>query len=652
MAKINIKSKGNRNSSQDARVQIAESIFISAKQHENLITYIRDRLDWGMESHDVDVNRYEAIDKEVSGFIRLTEDDYQRKQDNQSGDGPKPYDVSLQLTKTQIDEAVTFLLSVYFPEEGAYGALAPEEKQDTAKGFTTLMNTHSATFGHYSATNKFLTDALKYNIGLLMPFWEEIKGTKIQNDTAQQAEILKDQILDMGNELTYLDPYNTILDPSVSPTKLHRDGEFFATIEPISTFRAKRMALRKEIYNTSKLDFDIGSTIEMSYYKIKPDITGDAGAGNTNSETINWVHYLSGKSTKAALGAYEFAYVYIWLNEKEHGLSNEDQYAIWRMTMVNSEYIVLAEKLTNAHGFLPCFAGVPWDDNFESQTQSFAEILLPYQRFSSFQMNLHQHSARKSLYGLTFYNERLFPNLENADIIAGKVPFQPSQELEDARKHVFQLNDTPDTSNTLRDIAAMEELMQKILPTDILKQVTDLQRATQYQAAATVQGANRRNLKIAQLMESQAFGHIRSVQVYNIMQYQKEVEIFDKQGNLITIDPAKLRDEDIKIVAGAGLRGLDKMIVAESLKEILQFLVQSPQAAASADIMEIINYITSLVGDYTDFNQFKFKNEFDKLTPEQKQQAFVLLQNAIQAESSREGNAQAAAITEQGQPTQ
>jgi len=196
----------------------------------------------------------------------------------------------------------------------------------------------------------------------------------------------------------------------------------------------------------------------------------------------------------------------------------------------------------------------------------------------------------------------------------------------------------------------MDTLMQKILPTDMLKQVTDLQRATKYQAAATVQGANRRNLKIAQILESQAFALGSTIQVYNIMQYQKAVNIFDQQGNIVEIDPAQLRDEDVHIVAGAGLRGLDKMIIAESLTEILQFLVQSPQAAAEADIMEIINYITSLIGDYTDFNQFKFKNEFDKLTPEQKQMAFQLLQQSTNAQANAQGTAQGNAIAAAAQP--
>ena len=128
-----------------------------------------------------------------------------------------------------------------------------------------------------------------------------------------------------------------------------------------------------EIFNTEMLKFDAAETIEMSYYNEKPDITGDGGKGGGNGDAvINWVNFLTGKSGSSAMGAYEFIYLHIWLSEKEFGLSENDELAIWRITIINGEYIVHAEKLTNAHGFLPLIAGRPWSDNFNNQTQSFA----------------------------------------------------------------------------------------------------------------------------------------------------------------------------------------------------------------------------------------------------------------------------------------
>jgi hypothetical protein len=70
------------------------------------------------------------------------------------------------------------------------------------------------------------------------------------------------------------------------------------------------------------------------------------------------------------------------------------------------------------------------------------------------------------------------------------------------------------------------------------------------------------------------------------------------------------------------------------MKDVLNVLVQSPQAAAEFNVADIVNYITTLIGDHTSFAQFLHDNEFDKLTPEQKQVAFGLLQQAMQAQDA------------------
>ena len=68
------------------------------------------------------------------------------------------------------------------------------------------------------------------------------------------------------------------------------------------------------------------------------------------------------------------------------------------------------------------------------------------------------------------------------------------------------------------------------------------------------------------------------------------------------------------------------------MKDVIALLVQNPQAAAEFNIADMIDYLTTLIGDHTSFKQFRFINEFDKLTPEQKQAAFQLLQRALAAQ--------------------
>ena len=624
------------NSPSKQKYKLADNIIITHDQHVALVDYIKIRLDFAKKMHKSQVDRFTAIDKEVAGYMVLDDDDRKRQQDNTRGYGPKVYDVNIPLAGTQMDEAVTFFTTVFFPEEGPYNAVTEASKEDVAKGFSKLMNKQASFYKHFTHFAKGAYSGLKYNLGLWIVEWEETKGSVISNTGAGVGvEVKEDQVVMSGNKLEFANPYNTLLDPSVPPTEVHEKGEFFATVEPKTAFRAQIMAQREEIFN---LDLIVDSTTGQTrgeyvstYYEQMPEIHGDSRRGGQGTSKTNWVNFLSGFTSGGKINGLEFINVYIWIAGKQFGLGDSDKYQIWRITFANM-IAVRAVQMTNAHGFLPLVATVPWDDEFGQEANSFAEMLLPYQRFSSFQINVHQRAARKALYNITIYNSRMLPGMANSDALGGKVPFNPTADDNDINKAVKVLSDVPDTSRTLQDIETMDGLMQKILPTDMLKQVASLERATQYQAAATVQGANRRNLKIAKTIDVQAFGIARKIQMYNILQYQQSIEILGDGGEMIQIDPSALREQKMEFAISDGLRGLDKLILVETMKDVIALLVQNPQAAAEFNIADMIDYLTTLIGDHTSFKQFRFINEFDKLTPEQKQTAFQLLQQALTAQ--------------------
>lgn len=632
---------GGKNLIRQPTFQVGKDVKINAATEIKILEYLEERLVFAKPTRDNNVQRYMSIDKEVAGFIKLDDDDLKREQDKERGKGPKPVDVVLPFTLVQLDEAITYLLSVMAPEEAIYTAQASVDKQDIAKGFAVLMNQHADDFQHYRSLARGFFDMLKYNVGGFMPEWEQRRGTRIEvNSTETDRTIVPNQVVAEGNSIEPFDPYNTLLDPSVAPVDVAAKGEFFVTVDVHTKFKLKRMEAANEIYNL-KNALEKYATNEHSWYEKRPDIRTNKKGGNNTS----WVEVLSQGATREVTGAHELLTFTIWINPKELGIDSKvNEYRIYRINTLGTKAVVEIQELKNAHGLLPINVGVPWEDGFESQTKSNAELLLSTQRFSSFQLNIHQRAARKALYGLTLYDKLVFPDMENADPEGGRVAASPSGQDRDLRKSVLQLRDVPDTSNTMADIEAMEGIAQKILPTDILKQVSSLERATQYQAAATVQGANRRNLKMAKLINIQCMTPCRTMQMMNIFQFQDEIELLDPQGNPVTVKPLQFLDAKLRFVVSDGLKGLDKLLIIESIKEVISWLLQSQQAAAEYDIAAIIDYWTSMLGDYTDFKQFKFENQFDKLTPEQKDQAFQLLQQvAAEQTADEEGNQPVAA---------
>lgn len=627
MAKNDLRLTGKIKSSQTKRVRIGENLIITLKNHDKLLAHITSRLQFGDELRKTQIDRFEIIDREIAGYILLDEDDRKREKDNIRGKGPKVTDTVLPLTIAQLDEAVTFLLSVIAPDDGIYSAIAVREKQEVAKAFANLMNKNAKTFGHYRHMARALFEMMKYNFGALIVEWRNITGKKIGSD-ASGDPVVESTVVFSGNAVEVADVYNLIYDISIDPIDVPMKGEFFALIDVKTPFRVRKMEADKEIFGIDR--FIDTSNTEIIYYKTRPVISADhSNRGNVSGKT-NWIEVLSaGVEQEVRIGIEEITY-YGWINPKKFGLSNSDEFQIWRFTVMGDKFIVSGEELTNAHGMLPINIGMPWEDGFGTQTKSYAEHLAPYQRFASFQINVHQRSARKKLYGVTFYNQRIIPSLDDSDMQSSKVPVLPPGQDFDIRKAVFQINDGPDTQNTMTDIANMDDLMQKVLPTDMLKQVANLQRATTYQAAATVQGGNRRNLKIAKILNIQCFEGVRNMQMFNIFQFQQSVEMLDPNGKLTEINPAAFRDANLESDISDGLKGIDKLSIIEGFKDIINMMLQSKIAQDRIDIVAIIDYWTSIMGDKTDFTQFKFNDILDQLSGEERQLAIQMVEQGFQ----------------------
>ena len=617
-----------------------EQLIITKESHVDLLKYLLARLEFGNIGRAAVIGAYTEIDKEVAGYLKLDKEDLKRQKDNQAGNGVKPVDTKLPLIAAQLDEAVTYLMQVLAPEEGMYQAVAPEEQQKVAKGFTSLMNKQGAEYKHYMHLARGFFQALKYNIGIWTVDWDERTGNVISNNTVGTAAEITEQVVAAGNKLEAISPYNFLCDQSVDPVDLPQEGEFFATIKLKSPFNLRRAAARGNAWN---IDAALLKTEYVhKWYQEQPVIRGT----NVAQKQASWIEILSGGEEDefgTSSRVVEEVTMYIWLPAKALGLSTDDNYQLWKFKILNGNTIIYGRQEEAAHGVLPVSIARPWDDGFAAQSKSYAEMLVPYQTFASFQMNIHQRSARKALYATTFYDESVIPDFPDDAMLGGKIPAKPSgtnKEL-DLNKAVRQFQDTPATQNTIRDISTMDTLMQKVLPTDLLKQVTNLERATQYQAAATVQGANRRNLRIAKVIDAQALTVQRHVMIYNVMQFQQSVSILDDNGETVEINPSDLRDSDIEFVISDGLKGLDKLMIIESIKDVLNNILQSKHASETIDVVKVIDYYTSMIGDHTNFVQFRFDNEFDKLDKEQKQMAFQLLQQAAQQAQAEQGGAPA-----------
>src|SRR5690606_30662384 len=152
----------------------------------------------------------------------------------------------------------------------------------------------------------------------------------------------------------------TFWDNSVHPTELPFRGEFFATVDICTSFTLKRMSENDEIFGAERfMSKEINQNPQFMYYKAKPRIRG---THETKTGRTDFFEILSAGQYKDVGEGWEIIHYYGWINPKMFGLSNVNEYQIWRITLISDKYIVALEHLNNAHGLLPIFITMPIDD--------------------------------------------------------------------------------------------------------------------------------------------------------------------------------------------------------------------------------------------------------------------------------------------------
>lgn len=585
-------------------------ILRSPEKEKMLVDYCMDRIKMADEERRRRAARAQNIDVQISGYITPGREDRKRQQDNAAGKKPKPAAMSLPLAGAQIDECVTYMMSVYAPEMDFFEAVAPADKQMMAQAVVGELNKQSQKGQYYRHFTRMCTAAIRYNFGGLTSNWEKTQGNTFKGKPGGVADKIVDTVWE-GNVVKAIDVYNFFYDTSVHPVDLAAEGEFFGEVERVTPFRVRRMAQAGMLYGINRYIEEIfasnpGISVDgKSFYMHPPSVRDEdaiSGAGQTN-----WVSILRASDVRESTPGIELLHFVAWLNPEKFGLSNSKDLECWRIVIANGKWLTFALKLDTTHGMLPVAIACPLEDDLRNEQRTHAEMLIPLQQFASFLMNSHQAAHRKSIYGVTVFNRQLFPGLDvdQEDMSSAIIPMQSSASGIDIDKAFRHYNTAPNTDKNVVDIGNIIQLMQKILPTDMLQQVADLERATVYQAAATVQAGNRRQLKIARMISDQCINIIKFQMIYNLYSNMQSISYVDPNGQRTSIQMGDIVDAQIEYEIGTGLKGIDRLITVQIIRDVINGVIQSQQAIAEFDIVSLLNYFATLAGDKTDLRQFR-----------------------------------------------
>ncbi len=604
-----------------AKVPLAPTVvhashpFKHAGNHAFLLKYLQQRLIVAKNARDQELPRFVRIDKNISGWMKKSDEDVRRDSQKDRDGSPQATAMNLPLAYVHIDDMMTYFAQTFAPSRGMFYHTGKPGETDDASQITTLMNNQAIYAGYYREVLLGIHSILKYNRGGYRVTWAKEQGPKLSRGS-DGKDAVDMQLRWEGNRLEAIDMYNFLPDPSVHPSKLHCDGEFFAHVKMRSFYWLQNKANQGEYFNCDAALQNYAGTPECRYYRSPPreaqfDQDESSGMGS------NWISILSEVPTYGGSTGFELAEIEIRLNPTEFGLLDggltknptRNRYEIWRFTVLNDNWIIAAEYMDNIHGYLSAFLGLLNDDLMGTAQKGVAEILQPLQDFASFLINIHIEASRSAIYGLTVYDPSIvdLKKIPKGEVNAN-IPMSAAGFGKDVGTAIKRFQTTMDTNQTMQDLEGVMGIINGFFPTQSLpSQIASIDRAVDSQVAAVQQGANRRQQKAARLLDDSVFRNVRFAMYYNIIQKSPDTsEVTDYYtGKPVKIDLTSLRNTDLPFIIGQGLKAIDRQAAAQSLQQIIFALIQAPQAAQGIDLLGLIDYWTTMIDIDIDMKTFE-----------------------------------------------
>ena len=613
------------------RIKIGQYLDLDWSDYDTLKHYLTTRIQYSYYKTQWRASRMDEIDKQLLGFIDLKGKDKARAESNQQGKSAKVTDVNLALGQAQIDTAVTALLDMLVPTDKMYEPFGQATEQSAAIAVTKELNRSADKFGHINQYYKVFSDALRYDLGGVEVAWTNQTGSMLGSDPVTgQAVVQPNTVVFSGNKLKALDIRNTFYDLTVEPEDVSLNGSYAGYVEVIGISQLNEMIDRGEV-SAQYVDDSWTPVNDLIEYNYKPVFTNSATKPkDTQTKQLDNLFGVTMSPDKAIF----MITMYVKLRAKRFKLDESEGITIWRFRLIGSR-IVSAEPMNNAHGRLPIILTSATNDSLGQNMLSYSETLIPMQNFASFLINAKQRGYRKQLYGVTFYDKnkidlrQALNSTRDNDFENLYVPVDVS-DGQAVGSLVQQFNDAPDTASTLADLGSVVELMQTLLPTDSRQSLANLSRVSQWQAQRTVRETDKRTIKIGRLLNSSLIAPIIYQSVYNILQYKNSVTLLADDGTTQEVAIGELRGIDLELKITSALRGIDKDMAADRLRDVINSLIQVPNISADINIVGLVRYWSTLMGLDIDLAQFKVESPFDKLTPEQKNAAYQLLNAYMQ----------------------
>ena len=593
--------------------------LISSKQQEAVVKYVQNAVEslsttWNLREQFLlrDIIYQREIDRSVSQQRALAA--------NLAGDPTKLQNMTMPIVMPQIESALAYQAGVFFMDYPIFGIASNPQNMDVALQLETIIANNSIEYGWLRHLIMFLRDGLKYNLGFLETEWKRNKIYSLITDPGKKnAKVVggtpgDKEIYYEGNCLKRIDPYNAIWDKRVmNPAQHHIDGEFIGYTELNSRIQLKQLMLDLDaqfaMNGTAAFQSGVATvTINTadSWYFI-PNVNPLSFLGTQQMPTTNWLSWSMIDGSKGDKGiqynnVYEVTKLYARIIPSDFGLMvpNRNQPQIWKFIIINRKVCLYAERMTNAHNFLPILICQPNEDGLGYQTKSFLDNATPFQFMGSNLWTAALESKRREVFDRILYDpSRIRSEDINKATSIARIPVKQSAYGRPISEAVYafpyrgeNISETLGMAQTIADQADLAVGQNRVDRGQFQKG-----NKSKYEFQTTMGNSNSRQQLTSLGIEHQTMAPLKCMLKYNMLQYQSETTYYNQDKKQpVDIKPEDIRKTALEFKVSDGLLSTDKMLNSDLLQVFMQTLQTSPLLQSQFDIIGAFVYWCKLQG--------------------------------------------------------
>lgn len=518
--------------------------------------------------------------------------------------GTPRLEITAPIIMPQCDTMVSYLTSIFLNTPEIFPVTTTPDAQETADAVNALFKRFAQDWKWKRNLLLCFKDASKYGLMAAECTWKTSKVGSLGNDVvatgAGNSQRVATETKKEGFSITNLDLYNTFWDTSVSAAMLAEEGEFAGYFEKKSTIQLHKYLLSLPATNgwNHRLKDIKASQNSGSHYYTPNVVDYDPVTGVTNWDA----HFASLTGAGGCTNSHEVTTFYCRIVPADFGLDvpAKGTPQIWKFVVVNMQFIVYAECKSNAHDYLPIILGQPFESNLQYQQKALPEELASIQDFCSKLWSAEIASNRRIVANREIYNPSLVrsEDINNASESA-KIALRNAAYGQDIRQAVYSIPYNDPAIGTRSSLA--QGIAQFASLVTGQNQVSNGQfikgNKTNDQFNEVLSRSDARQVAMAVLLEDQFFGVLKHVLLYDLLQYQQPMEVFDLESkSVVSVSPESFLDTSIQFTINDSLSIGQDSISPDAVMTLMQAVQSNEQLAQQYDTGKLFAMLGSKLG--------------------------------------------------------